>query len=370
MRSPGLYIHVPFCRSKCPYCDFYSVSPVKGVGEWLDGLREEVRIYRGIFGTFDSLYLGGGTPSALGLDDIGSLMDCLFDGFTFTRNTEITIEANPGDVTDDFIAASEAMGFNRVSLGIQSFDDRELTILGRRHNASEASTALERLKASGISKIGVDLMYGIDGQSLDTWRGTLEKALRYEPEHISCYQLTIAEGTPIGQMKEEGRITSLNEEQARSFFLATARFLEERDYLHYEISNFSHGEDNRSRHNSKYWDHSPYLGLGPSAHSFQGSKRWWNTRSVHAYVDALKGGRSPVDGEERLTADQLALEALSLGLRTCDGVALSEVPEHPALSDVLTTLQASGHVRLEEGRILPTKEGFLVADRLPLSLLP
>ncbi|MFC1888437.1 radical SAM family heme chaperone HemW [Thermodesulfobacteriota bacterium] len=374
MRSPGLYIHVPFCGSKCPYCDFYSISPAYGVTAWLGALKKEVHLYRDRFGPFESLYLGGGTPSVLGLDDLGALMDCLFENFEFAPNTEITIEANPGDVTVDFIAAVEAIGFNRVSLGVQSFDDRELAFLGRRHSAAEAAAALERLSASGIGKVGIDLIYGLgdglDGQSLDGWMRTLERTLRYDPEHISCYQLTIAGGTPFGQMKEEGRITSLSEERGRAFFLATARLLGERGYLHYEISNFSHGEDNRSRHNSKYWDHSPYLGLGPSAHSFQGSRRWWNIRSVAAYVEALEEGRAQLGGEETLTEEQLRLEALSLGLRTSRGVALSEVPEHPELSDVLSSLQASGHVRIEGGRILPTTEGFLVADRLPLSLLP
>lgn len=368
--SPGLYIHVPFCRSKCPYCDFYSVSTASGVKAWLGGLKEETYLYHDRFEPFDSLYLGGGTPSALGLDDLAFLMDSLFEAFSFLPDTEITIEANPGDVTNDFIAGIEAMGFNRVSLGVQSFDDRELAFLRRRHNAAEAVATLEKLKTSRIGNVGVDLMYGLDGQSLERWRRTLERALQYGPEHISCYQLTIADGTNFGRMKEEGRIASLSEEEGRAFFLATARFLEGRGYLHYEISSFSHGTGTRSRHNSKYWDHSPYLGLGPSAHSYQGKRRWWNTRSVAAYVEGLEEGRSPVEGEETLSSEQLTIETLSLGLRTSRGVALSEIPDHPALGDVLSELQASGHVLIEDGRICPTTLGFLVADRLPLSILP
>ncbi len=370
MNPPGLYIHIPFCKSKCPYCAFYSEAPPSGVPEWLESIHQEVRLYRGRFGRFDSLYLGGGTPTALDLPALDFLVDRLFADFDFAAESEITIEANPGDLTGELVAGIKSMGFNRVNLGVQSFDDEALAFLGRRHRAANADEALERLRAAGFENIGIDLIYGLQGQPLSRWMETLELALRFGPEHLSCYQLTIEKGTPFGRMQEEKRIRPPDEEASRAFFLATAERLEARGYIHYEISNFSRGDEYRSRHNSKYWDHTPYLGLGPSAHSFQGSKRWWNVRSVEMYRKALGKGGAPIEGEEVLSEEQLRLEAVSLGLRTRDGFDLSTVPAHPGLNDAIARLQGSGHVRLEGGRVMPTREGFLVADRLPLCFFP
>ena len=297
-------------------------------------------------------------------------MDRLFSDFDFAADTEITIEANPGDLTGEFIGGIKALGFNRVNLGVQSFDDEALAFLGRRHRAANADEALERLRAAGFENLGVDLIYGLQGQPLSRWMETLELALRFGPEHLSCYQLTIEKGTPFGRMMEGKRIRPPDEGTSRAFFLATAERLEARGYTHYEISNFSRGDEYRSRHNSKYWDHTPYLGLGPSAHSFQGSKRWWNVRSVGRYREAFEKDEAPVEGEEALSEEQLGLEAVSLGLRTREGIDLSAVPAHPGLNDAIARLQESGHVRLEGSRVKPTREGFLVADRLPLCFFP
>ena len=371
MNPPGLYVHTPFCKTKCPYCGFFSVAPPAGVPGWLDALDREARLYEGRFDggvPFDTLYLGGGTPSVLDLGVLESLLESLRIIFHFAPDTEVTLEANPGDMTDAFAAGSRAIGINRINLGVQAFDDGALALLGRRHTAGEAHEALEALRAAGFENVGLDLIYGLPGQSLDHWGETLGRALRYRPEHLSCYELTIEGGTPFERIAEAGRLRLPGEEESRAFFLATAERLEAEGYVHYEISNFALGNRFRSRHNCKYWNHTPYLGLGPSAHSFPGGKRWWNVSSVDTYVEALEEGRAPVAGEEVLTEAQLALEAVTLGLRTRDGVPVSAIPASPGLADRIASLRESGHIRVEGERIVPTREGFLVADRLPLVL--
>lgn len=366
-KNPGLYIHVPFCRTKCPYCDFYSVTSPSLVSEWMDGLRKEALLYKDRFTAFDSLYLGGGTPTLLAGRELTTLMDGLFRHLTFSPDTEITIEANPDDITLEKLALLRDLGTNRISLGVQSFDDRELQYLGRRHTARQTEKALEWIRTSGFTNVGVDLMYGFTGQTEASWVQTMKHALDFKPEHLSCYQMTFEEGTPFGKMLAEGRIEPLGEEKERDFFLLTSRFLEEHGYLHYEISNFARSEEFFSRHNQKYWQHVPYLGLGPSAHSFQDGVRWWNYRSIRRFCRALADGKLPVDGTETLSTEQLRLESLYLGFRTRDGVSIKTLHNSSPRSDeILSRLQKSGLVRVLKNRALPTREGFAVADRLPL----
>jgi oxygen-independent coproporphyrinogen-3 oxidase len=368
MAKPGLYVHIPFCRSKCPYCGFFSIASLSLVPAWLDALEKEVSFYRDLFETFDTLYLGGGTPSVLALKDLGRVMGILFESFDFDPDTEITLEANPGDLTPEKIRGIRRLGVNRVNVGVQSFDDRVLSFLGRRRTAGQAEQALADLAAQGFENTGLDLIYGIPGQSLKEWIGTLRHALTFQPSHLSCYQLTLEPKTPFAKMRDAGEIEPLEEERESAFFLATSRFLEGKGYIHYEISNFAGTGARFSRHNRKYWNHTPYLGLGPSAHSFFEGARWWNLRSVRKYARALKEGMPPIEGYEYLTAGQLRLEAVALGLRTREGIDLKEILDGAPSSGPLSLLQKSGFVKLENGRVLPTRKGFLVADSLPLYL--
>lgn len=369
MQRPGLYIHVPFCKTKCPYCGFYSLASRSLIPRWRDALKREITYYRDRFDCFDSLYLGGGTPTLLDLGDLEDILDSIFTHFKFAQDKEITIEANPGDLTTKKAKGIKSLGFNRVTLGVQSFNDRELLFMGRRDRAQDAVRALTMLRSFGFQNVGIDLIYGFEGQSLKGWAETLEKALFFRPEHLSCYQLTFEKGTPFQRMKERGITRSISEETEHSFFLLTSRFLEDHGYVHYEISSFARGEAFYSRHNQKYWHHIPYLGLGPSAHSFQNSTRWWNSRSVKGYCEALEGGRAPVAGYEDLTDDQMRLEAISLGLRTRAGLHLKDTLQNQALYEGINDLQKLGFLTLNNGRILPTRKGFLLADHLPLYLL-
>jgi oxygen-independent coproporphyrinogen-3 oxidase len=373
----GLYIHVPFCKTKCPYCDFYSVTSLAATEQWVESIGKEVLFYKEKFTVFDSLYLGGGTPSLLGDRELAEVLDCAHRHFTFTRDAEITMELNPDDVTARKLAFLKRSGINRVSLGVQSFDEGELLFLGRRHTARQAVRALELIRSSGFRNIGVDLMYGFDagshcsGTIRKRWTQSLEKALAFEPEHLSCYQLTLEKSTPFGRMEAEGKISSLGEEQESDLFLLTSRFLEDSGYIHYEISNFAKSTSLRSRHNSKYWRHAPYLGLGPAAHSFLNGARWWNPRSLEEYCRSLAEGKPPVAGSEVLSREQLAFESLYLGLRTQAGVALDSLPpDSDSERSALAELEKSGLVEIQEGRVVPTRKGFLVADSLPILLDP
>jgi len=366
MNRPGLYIHVPFCRTKCPYCDFYSVTSLSLVPAWLDALQREVLIYRERFASFDSIYLGGGTPTILGSRELARLMGTLFRDFSFSQDPEITIEANPDDITKEKIALLRHLGFNRISLGVQSLNEKELQFLKRRHSAKQAEEAIEVIRASGYTNLGIDLMYALPDQDESVWMATLRRIVGYNPAHISCYQMTISEGTPFYSMLGQGRIQAPGEERERAFFLLTSAYLEENGYVHYEISNFAREEKTMSRHNIKYWRHVPYLGLGPSAHSFLNGIRWWNIRSVDGYCQALDCGRTPVEDRERLTEEQVRLESLFLGFRTREGIKRKLIEDSPDSGRALREIQSAGLVTLEGDRIVPTREGFILADSLPL----
>ncbi len=359
-------MHVPFCRSKCPYCDFYSITATSLIPAWLKAVKTEAALYRDQFKIFDSLYLGGGTPTILTDDQLAALIEGLRDAFVFAPDAEVTIEANPEGLTMERLKRLRDLGVNRISLGVQSFDDKHLQFLGRNHTAAEAEQALDKIRAAGFANIGLDFIYGSRGFTLDRWIRTLEKALVFKPEHLSCYQLTLEAGTRFGKMKDQGLIKPISEEEARRVFLATSRFLSENGYIHYEISNFALGEGNYSRHNQKYWRHVPYLGLGPSAHSFREGVRWWNERSVKGYCQKLERGERPVEGEEHLSGEQLALETVYLSLRTRKGLDLADIDPHPRLGPILNQLLGAGLAKMLDGRLVPSVEGFLVADRLPL----
>jgi oxygen-independent coproporphyrinogen-3 oxidase len=382
---PGLYVHIPFCKSKCPYCDFYSITSTDQIEDFLAALDAEARLYREQFPAFDSLFLGGGTPSWLGETQIAGLMKNLRRHFAFASDSEITLEANPDDITAEKLRLFRDLGINRLSLGVQSFDEGELRVLGRRHTARQTLAAIDLIRAAGFANLGLDLMYGLPGQSLEAWLQTLETALSFNPEHLSCYQLTLEAGgtpaphetpalrTPMARRLARGEISLPDEETQREFFLLTADFLTAHGYLHYEVANFAQeGPQAGSlcyyccRHNLKYWIRTPYLGLGPGAHSFDGRRRWWNFSSVEDYCSSLSAGGAPVAGVETLTPAQIRLETLALGFRTREGVSLATIRERPGGDAMVATLTQAGLVRVDCGRVIATLDGLVVADRLAL----
>jgi putative oxygen-independent coproporphyrinogen III oxidase len=365
--APGLYVHVPFCKTKCPYCDFYSITAGASVERWLDALAREAELRRGEFGAFDTLYVGGGTPSVLDGAETELLFEIVHRVFELAAGAEVTIEANPDDVTAESAALWRGLGINRVSLGVQSFDDAALRFLRRRHDAARSREALALLREAGFTNIGIDLMYGFEGQDVDRWRRTLARALDHRPEHLSCYQMTIERSTEFGAMLASGALHAIGEETQRTFFMETSAILTGSGYVQYEVSNFARGEKLLSRHNRKYWSRMPYLGIGPSAHSFRDGKRWWNVRSVARYCERLGGGELPIENSETLDDEAAELETLCLGFRTRDGVPLEALRRRPGWERVLETLVDEGLVTVATGRAVPTTEGLCVADRLAVA---
>lgn len=336
---------------------------------WLEALEKEILFYRDKFQSLDTIYFGGGTPSLLDLDMTERILNTVKSEYHFKEDTEITFEANPCDMEPEKIDGLKYLGINRINLGVQSFNDDELHFLGRLHSGSKAERVLIDLEKAGFKNVGIDLIYGLKGQSLNDWQRTLERALHFSPEHISCYQLTIEGKTAFNMMKKKGTLDDIAEDESESFFLTTAGFLEENGYLHYEVSNYTRDMKYRSRHNIKYWNRTPYLGLGPSAHSFDGKKRWWNYRSVKKYCGSISNGEPPIENFEVLTGEQEILEKLALGLRTSEGFDLELLLIYPGYMKKLKELEASGHLIVKDSKIVSTKKGLLVADQLPLFIL-
>jgi oxygen-independent coproporphyrinogen-3 oxidase len=368
MRTPGLYIHIPFCRSKCPYCSFFSVPSTSLIPRWIEAFKKEAVHYKDRFKRFDSLYLGGGTPTMLAAKTLSILMDFIRANFDFDSDSEMTIEANPCDLSMEKIRALKNMGFNRVSLGVQSFDDRTLSFLGRKHRAAHSEKVFRDLRSSGFQNISMDMIYGFEGQSTKDLINTLRKAISFQPEHLSCYQLTIEKKTLFWKLREEGLSLETREEDESSFFLSMSQFLEDNGYIQYEVSSFSLADKYRCLHNLKYWQHAPYLGLGPSSHSFNESTRWWNVSSVRKYCTALEDGRAPVEGLEKLSNEQLEFETIVLGLRTKNGFDQKRIADNHQTREILSGLENSEFLSIEKGRVVPTRKGFLVADYLATCL--
>jgi oxygen-independent coproporphyrinogen-3 oxidase len=386
---PGLYIHIPFCVRKCSYCGFYSVTDRSLIPAFRSALRREMALYRGWAASFDTLYIGGGTPSALPEGVLEGLIADIRTAFTIATDAEITVEANPADITESLLASLRRSGVNRLNIGIQSFNDASLALLGRRHTALQAIGAVYRAREAGFENIGLDLIYGLPsspaggtngdmmphrvpiGSPPATWLATLNTAIGLNPDHLSCYQLTLERGTPLAERCRCGELILPDESRQADFFLRTAEILEERGYCHYEVSNFAR-PGRESRHNSKYWNHGPYLGLGPAAHSFSGRERRWNRSSIDAYIDNLESGREPIESRENLSDEQLRLETLFLGFRTRRGICLETFKVRYGRDlladkrDMVERLSGEGLVEISDGFLRPTRAGMAVADSLAL----
>jgi oxygen-independent coproporphyrinogen-3 oxidase len=381
----GVYVHVPFCRRKCPYCDFYS-RPPKDDAEpdaFLAAVIREAGLHaeRGSVPgpaaasrSYDTVYVGGGTPSLLGAERLTRLLNALL-GEADPGPSEITVEANPLDVTPPWAGAARRGGFDRISIGVQSVDDADLQYLGRLHRAADGPRAASIARRAGFDDIGIDLIYGLPGQTPDMLEERVRRAVEScRPTHVSCYQLTYHRGTPLWSAMTAGRHRRLSEDEQYELFVTVHRTLEGLGYPAYEVSNFSLGDEHRSRHNSNYWRHVPYVGFGPSAHSFDGRTRSWNVSTVDEYLARLDVGRLPTAESEALTDGQLAAEAVMLALRTTDGLDLASFRDRFG-RDLLDGGRAAIDVAIDrrlltvdDGCLRPTLDGLAVADRLAAEL--
>jgi oxygen-independent coproporphyrinogen-3 oxidase len=370
--NPGLYVHIPFCRTKCPYCNFYSVPSLSQIPDFLEALTAEMSMIPGGWGPFDTIYFGGGTPSLLIPAQIEKILGDLRTHFLSVPAPQITLEANPADLDLSRLILLREAGVRRLNLGVQSFEQDVLKFLGRRHSVRQAIAAMDASRKAGIDQVGLDLIYGVPGQTMQSWLQTLSQAIDFSPEHISCYQLTITGGTPLGNALRRGELSCPPEEELLDFFMTTAEKLENAGFIHYEVSNFAREGRYASRHNQKYWNHTPYLGLGPAAHSYSGRKRWWNHPSVDAYIAEIKSGKLPIQGGEDLSWEQLRMEALFLGLRTRKGIDVRDFSRRyrcDLLSEkraLWSRLQEEGLISMTNGRLRPTRAGMAVADSLAL----
>jgi len=370
----GLYIHVPFCTSVCPYCDFaVTIAGEERREAYVDGVIREAELHARLGLEFDTVYLGGGTPSSLRAAQLRRVLDGLGRQLRLAPGTRLHLEVNPEDVSEASVEAWRELGVAFVSLGVQALDDAALRALGRRHTAAEARAATRLLVAAGFGTVSVDLIFARPGQEAASWRAELEQVAGLGVHHLSCYQLTFHDETVLGRRLRRGEVAAPSEESQAELFFLTHETLAAGGLPAYEVSNFAAGPEHRSRHNLKYWRHLPYLGLGPSAHSFVGGRRWWNHRKLRLWQAAVDGGLSPVEDWEEPDRDELLLEALMLGLRTTDGIDLEELRSRSGIDlvadnrDVIERWCASGHLRVDAGRLRPTLRGLAVADALAAS---
>ena len=321
----GIYIHVPFCQSRCAYCDFYSTTLLAHREAYVEAVCRELqhRLPELQGETIKTLYFGGGTPSTLTIEELRVILETLenLEVLGNPNNLELTLEANPDDLTEEYVEGLRTLPINRVSLGIQSFHDRTLRLVGRRHTAQEAIDAVHRLQQAGLTNISIDLIYGLPGESLDDWAYSLDQAIALGVKHISAYHLTYEEGTRLWRMQEQGLVAPIDEEQSvRSFELLREKLLSA-GYEHYEISNFAL-PGYHSRHNSSYWQGTKYIGIGPGAHSYDGSNRRWNLSSLTDYIATPHEEDVPHE-VEHLTTDERYDERIITELRTARGINLT-----------------------------------------------
>ena len=372
-RNPGLYIHIPFCQSKCGYCDFFSVTNLRPRHRFISALLKEMELRANKIeggASISSVYFGGGTPSVLDAEELEKIIVNLGSRFDLMKNSEITIEVNPGTVTDRSYHIYRKLGINRINLGIQSFSDADLRLLGRIHLAAQAERSYFAARSAGFTNIGVDLIYGIPGQSLPDWEESLKQCISLNPEHISVYNLTIEPGTPLEKALRRGKMTLPDEETEIAMFLSARNMLQIAGYMHYEVSNYARSEDFISQHNYKYWLLLPYLGFGPSAHSFWGGRRWSNISHIDGYCRMLETGRLPVVFTETLNNTEKMLEHIYLALRTWRGLNLKHFKTKfncnflSKYRKIINSMKQNRLVVVDKEYIRFTEEGMLISDEL------
>lgn len=368
-----MYIHIPFCASRCAYCDFHSGTDLRLMQRLVSAECREMEMRRGYLHalgnpdrqSLPTLYLGGGTPSMLTPELLDQLLRQAETVFGRPRG-EVTIEANPDDVTPTFMSAIRSTYINRISMGVQSFFDDDLRMLNRRHTAEQARRAVGICKENGLTNISVDLIYALPFQTLERWEHNIDQALALQVPHLSAYCLSIEEGTPLSLKLENGEIQSIEDEKCAEMYEMLCKKLTQAGYHHYELSNFAL-PGYEAQHNSSYWDGTPYIGIGPAAHSFDGESRQWNIANTKKYIEAIEQGLIPSEKEE-LSADDAYNELIMTRLRTSKGLNLNELREKfpnrekHCLANAQTALKAGNLEWMDENTLRLTQKGIFVSD--------
>lgn len=380
----GIYIHIPFCESRCIYCDFYSTTSLKWKDDYVDALCKEMELRPAIQALGDNypiktIYLGGGTPSQLSDGHLLQIFTKLKEtyGDLFSKNMEITMECNPDDVTPDFCKTLGKLPVNRVSMGAQTFSDQRLQFLRRRHNTAEVKEAVSLLRKTGIENISIDLMFGFPKENIEDWKYDILQALQLGVEHISAYSLMYEEGTPLYKMLEQGKIEEIDEELSRNMYDTLVDMLTLSGYEHYEISNFAK-PGYRSRHNSSYWNETPYIGLGAAAHSYRRARnqsgkmevtRSWNINNIQQYINSIHQGILPSEKEHLGLATRYN-DLITTALRTSDGIDLEKTEKEfgkcylEKLLDEANDKIKRGFMKIDKqnDRLSLTREGIYISD--------
>ena len=370
----GIYIHIPFCKSRCIYCGFYSTTLLDLRKKYINAVCREMELRKNyIREPFPTIYLGGGTPSLLDEAELTKLFLYINNVYDVDRNAEITMECNPDDITPEFTNMLSRLPINRVSMGAQTFADSRLRLLYRRHSSDEVKHAVKLLREAGIKNISIDLMFGFPDESLSQWKEDISAALALNVEHISAYSLMYEEDTPLWKMLDTGKVKEIDEELSLTMFKELVCQLTDAGYEHYEISNFAR-PGYRSRHNSSYWHQVPYIGLGAAAHSFDLNSRQWNVADLKLYIEEINNGIIPMEREE-LDNDTTFNDIITTALRTSDGINLNALETRLGKRYRNTLISAAGK-HLEQGlleirhdRLRLTAEGIFISDMVMSDLM-
>ncbi len=368
-----LYIHIPFCIAKCDYCDFYSIPLCRSGAEsreYVYALLKEMDLRRDIAGNLRTVYIGGGTPTLLAAEQIAAILSGVRENFSIAAGAEITIEANPGTLSERYLAALRETGINRVSIGMQSLSDMELRTLGRSHTAEDSFAAVSAARKAGFDNISLDLIYGIPGQNMDIWKNTMSRALELFPEHVSAYELTPEESTLLHAKLARGVYALPDESVIIEMYYAAIEKMKAHDYLHYEISNFAK-RGHESVHNLNYWDRGEYLGVGAGAHSFFKGKREGNVPDLARYMEAINSSVVPVDEETALTVQDEFSEMIFLGLRKTEGIDMRLIPDEELLlkNKAVDALRNHGLIEIENRYLRLTGKGLVMSTEVMVQIL-
>lgn len=370
----GLYIHIPFCASRCIYCGFYSTTSLGLREQYVEALCHEMELRKNyISDKISTIYLGGGTPSQLREKDIKKLFLHINKVYDVSDEAEITIECNPDDITPEYATFIKSMHINRVSLGVQTFEDRRLQFLHRRHNAEEACRAVNLLRNAGIENLSIDLMFGFPNETTDDWVCDIRHALSLKVKHISAYSLMYEEGTALYKLRALGKLKEIDEETSLRMYGILIDMLKEADYEHYEISNFAK-EGFRSRHNSSYWNGTPYIGIGAAAHSYDKESRQWNVADIKEYTKSIMEGHVPAE-KENLDLSTKFDDMITTALRTSDGLSISLIeksfgPDFKTyLMNSAKTFIARNLLEIKGDKIRLTRDGLYISDSIMSDLM-